>query len=70
MFLEKKLTQLLMQAADLRADSPWMGSGAFRTGCKLAVVDPTGKVLDTVVIYRQNHRKRSKRSKENPEKAY
>lgn len=24
---------------------------AFRTGCKLAVVDSTGKVLDTVVIY-------------------
>ena len=24
---------------------------AFRTGCKLAVVDGTGKVLDTVVIY-------------------
>ena len=24
---------------------------AFRTGCKLAVVDPTGKVIDTVVIY-------------------
>ncbi len=24
---------------------------AFRTGCKLAVVDPTGKVLDTVIIY-------------------
>ena len=24
---------------------------AFRTGCKLAVVDLTGKVLDTVVIY-------------------
>ena len=24
---------------------------AFRTGCKLAVCDPTGKVLDTVVIY-------------------
>ncbi|MBP3325634.1 MAG: RNA-binding transcriptional accessory protein [Coprococcus sp.] len=24
---------------------------AFRTGCKLAVVDTTGKVLDTVVIY-------------------
>lgn len=23
----------------------------FRTGCKLAVVDPTGKVLDTAVIY-------------------
>ncbi len=24
---------------------------AFRTGCKLAVVDGTGKVLDTTVIY-------------------
>ena len=24
---------------------------AFRTGCKLAVVDATGRVLDTVVIY-------------------
>lgn len=24
---------------------------AFRTGCKLAVVDPTGKVLDTTVVY-------------------
>lgn len=24
---------------------------AFRTGCKLAVSDPTGKILDTVVIY-------------------
>lgn len=24
---------------------------AFRTGCKLAVVDATGKVLDTVVIF-------------------
>ena len=24
---------------------------AFRTGCKLAVVDSTGKVLDTVVIF-------------------
>ena len=24
---------------------------AFRTGCKLAVVDATGKVLDTIVIY-------------------
>ena len=24
---------------------------AYRTGCKLAVVDPTGKVLETAVIY-------------------
>lgn len=27
------------------------GNGAFRTGCKIAVVDTTGKVLDTTVIY-------------------
>ena len=24
---------------------------AFRTGCKLAVCDPTGKILDTAVIF-------------------
>ena len=24
---------------------------AYRTGCKIAVVDPTGKVLDTTVVY-------------------
>ena len=23
----------------------------YRTGCKVAVVDPTGKVLDTTVVY-------------------
>ena len=46
----KNLEQLLMQP-------PIAGQGvlgwdpAFRTGCKLAVVDPTGKVLDTTVIY-------------------
>jgi len=46
----KNLEQLLMQP-------PIVGQivlgwdPAFRTGCKLAVVDATGKVLDTVVIY-------------------
>lgn len=46
----KNLEQLLMQP-------PIVGQNvlgwdpAFRTGCKLAVVDATGKVLDTVVIY-------------------
>lgn len=46
----KNLEQLLMQP-------PIVGNvvlgwdPAFRTGCKLAVVDATGKVLDTVVIY-------------------
>ncbi len=46
----KNLQQLLMQP-------PIVGSTvlgwdpAFRTGCKLAVVDATGKVLDTTVIF-------------------
>ena len=47
---KKNLEQLLMQP-------PIVGQVvlgwdlAFRTGCKLAVVDATGKVLDTAVIY-------------------
>ena len=46
----KNLTQLLMQPPIAgRFVLGW--DPAFRTGCKLAVVDPTGKVLDTVVIY-------------------
>ena len=46
----KNLEQLLMQP-------PIVGQvvlgcdPAFRTGCKLAVVDPTGKVIGTTVIY-------------------
>ena len=46
----KNLTQLLMQPPI--AGATVLGwDPAFRTGCKLAVVDPTGKVLDTAVIY-------------------
>jgi uncharacterized protein len=46
----KNLHQLLMQPPVAgRTVLGW--DPAFRTGCKLAVVDPTGKVLDTVVIY-------------------
>ena len=46
----KNLTQLLMQPPI--AGQVVLGwDPAFRTGCKLAVVDETGKVLDTVVIY-------------------
>ncbi len=46
----KNLEQLLMQPPI--ADQVVLGwDPAFRTGCKLAVVDVTGKVLDTVVIY-------------------
>lgn len=46
----KNLEQLLMQPPI--AGKVVLGwDPAFRTGCKLAVVDSTGKVLDTVVIY-------------------
>ena len=46
----KNLEQLLLQPPI--AGQVVLGwDPAFRTGCKLAVVDPTGKVLDTVVIY-------------------
>ena len=46
----KNLEQLLMQPPI--ANEVVLGwDPAFRTGCKLAVVDATGKVLDTTVIY-------------------
>jgi len=46
----KNLEQLLMQPPiSGRVVLGW--DPAFRTGCKLAVVDETGKVLDTTVIY-------------------
>src|SRR5699024_6475078 len=59
----KNLQQLLMQP-------PIVGQivlgwdPAFRTGCKLAVVDSTGKVLDTVVIYPTLPQKKVKEAKE------
>lgn len=46
----KNLHQLLMQPPI--AGKVVLGwDPAFRTGCKLAVVDPTGKVIGTTVIY-------------------
>lgn len=46
----KNLEQLLMQPPIVgQVVLGW--DPAFRTGCKLAVVDRTGKVLDTTVIY-------------------
>ena len=46
----KNLQQLLMQPPiSGKVVLGW--DPAFRTGCKLAVVDPTGKVLDTAVVY-------------------
>lgn len=47
---KKNLEQLLMQPPIVgQVVLGW--DPAFRTGCKLAVVDATGKVLDTAVIY-------------------
>ncbi len=46
----KNLTQLLMQPP-IAGKNVLGWDPAFRTGCKLAVVDATGKVLDTKVIY-------------------
>ena len=46
----KNLEQLLMQPPIVgQVVLGW--DPAFRTGCKLAVVDGTGKVLDTVVVF-------------------
>ena len=47
---KKNLHQLLMQPP-IVGQTVLGWDPAFRTGCKLAVVDPTGKVLDTTVIY-------------------
>nr|MBP3598874.1 RNA-binding transcriptional accessory protein [Eubacterium sp.] len=46
----KNLTQLLM-APPITGQVVLGWDPAFRTGCKLAVVDETGKVLDTIVVY-------------------
>ncbi len=47
---DKNLEQLLMQPP-IAGKTVLGWDPAFRTGCKLAVVDATGKVLHTVVIY-------------------
>ncbi len=46
----KNLKQLLLQPPVKGKVALGLDPG-YRTGCKLAVVDPTGKVLDTGVIY-------------------
>ena len=46
----KNLEQLLMQPP-IAGQTVLGWDPAFRPGCKLAVVDPTGKVLDTTVVY-------------------
>ena len=46
----KNLTQLVMQPP-IAGRNVLGWDPAFRTGCKIAVVDATGKVLDTTVVY-------------------
>ena len=46
----KNLEQLLMQPP-IAGEVVLGWDPAFRTGCKLAVVDATGKVLDTIVVF-------------------
>jgi len=59
----KNLEQLLMQPPITgKVVLGW--DPAFRTGCKLAVVDATGKVLDTVVIYPTVPQKKIEQSKD------
>ncbi len=59
----KNLAQLLMQPPI--AGYVVLGwDPAFRTGCKLAVIDETGKVLDTKVIYPTAPQNKVKEAKE------
>lgn len=59
----KNLEQLLLQPPiNGRVVLGW--DPAFRTGCKLAVVDETGKVLDTTVIFPTEPQNKVKESKE------
>ena len=59
----KNLQQLLMQPP-IKGQTVLGWDPAFRTGCKLAVVDPTGKVLDTIVIYPTEPQKKIDQAKE------
>lgn len=58
----KNLTQLLMQPP-ITGQVVLGWDPAFRTGCKLAVVDATGKVLDTVVVYPTEPQKKIEQAK-------
>ena len=59
----KNLEQLLLQPP-ITGQVVLGWDPAFRTGCKLAVVDATGKVLDTTVIYPTEQQNKVKESKE------
>ncbi len=58
----ENLSHLLM-AAPLKGKTVLGFDPGYRTGCKLAVVDPTGKVVDTAVIYPTKPQCRTEESK-------
>ena len=53
----------LLLAAPLKGKTVLGYDPGYRTGCKLAVVDKTGKVLDTAVIYPTKPREETEKSK-------
>ena len=57
------LKQLLMQPPVKGKVALGLDPG-YRTGCKVAVVDPTGKVLDTAVIYPTHSKEQVERSRQ------
>ena len=59
---EVNLKNLLMQAP-LKGKTVLGYDPGYRNGCKLAVVDKTGKVLDTAVIYPMKPQSRTEESK-------
>ena len=63
----KNLEQLLLQPP-IEGKTVLGWDPAFRTGCKLAVVDGTGKVLDTKVIYPTAPHNKVEESKDEVEK--
>ncbi|WP_299524474.1 Tex family protein [uncultured Methanobrevibacter sp.] len=58
----KNLSQLLMESP-LSGKTILGWDPAFRTGCKLAIIDPTGKVLETALIYPTEPQNKVKESK-------
>ena len=57
------LRQLLLQPPIKGKTAIGLDPG-YRTGCKVAVVDPTGKVLDTAVIYPTHGKAQAEASKQ------
>ena len=53
-----------------RKSCTWLGSRHSEHGCKLAIVDATGKVLDTKVVYPTEPHNKVEESKQNSCRPY